>query len=747
MSLVTPPYNAASAEASCPSRRASAGVSAAWASTQMGWGAWACGMLSACSHQRAQPVRQSPGVRSGAERPSANMSQHDPAYPMPGPLLQRIQDAGSAAPTSVKSARRTEQPSPASSVPRPRAVVAEVPRQTPQGAAREAQAGLPISEPDDASEALMARSSTGPESSAPTIAGGTTGIWGAPAWSVALLPLLLCGHHAYRRLRRRDRGLLVFEPAALPAGVVEQEPSILPQEIARSGAVVGATDQDLFAAPGCSLDMQWVMYYDQRLQWRYWFNQPAVDFTDVASAAPFAPAAEAAVAEAPSALNVLAAAVLAVAPSEAEPAPEPAPEPEPEPEPMPASTPALQSASARPAAPPMDLIGRLQQDLDAVLDAAHLSVARMPGSCQPLLYPQRKQLSGDAAALVLRTVDTSYEKPLSSWLHAATLNACHFDVTGVPAEAAFDQAVDITVRAASLQDAATADWQALWLRLQLRWLERQGVAARMLGLARLKGSFDRLSCSASVAVRSAWVDVLHAWAAEQQGPAAMRRLEEAAHLCSLLLAVPASRAEGERLMAVTLLKRSRIEKGGLRQTSLHSACAHAERAYAGTQAPHAGLSLAWILLEQARLGGAAEAVTALLERGFQFTMIAAKERRLEASALQCRLAILLAYEAIHGEGQRPAISLQLAEQMATGMELAADTWLLVVTARHRSGQYRQACEAAAVAARQGPVPAGLMDLWERASAEWGRQEMDDVSHRHWQDNARERQVASQQPSR
>lgn len=324
--------------------------------------------------------------------------------------------------------------------------------------------------------------------------------------------------------------------------------------------------------------VQWPMHRNQVLQWGYWFDQPPVDFSDgvlegeraspiavtvldpVAEPAPVAPAAHTAP-------------VTPVAPAT----------------PVTPAT-AVATPAAEPLASPrsVDPVASLQARLDHDLGAGAVSVELMPGSNQLMLTLDRAPLVREHGVRLWAVLRECMPEAQLRWMQAALLHACRFEIDSMPPDAAFQQATAITVQSSRQDPDASADWQALWLRLQLRWLERQGTAARLLGLVRLRASHALLSRQDALPVQLAWLDTLHAWAASQQGPAALARLADAEALCGRLLSAPATTALGQRCLAATLQRRALLERGEARIATLRRAAGLVSGAAAGEPRAAAG---------------------------------------------------------------------------------------------------------------------------------------------------------------
>ena len=336
--------------------------------------------------------------------------------------------------------------------------------------------------------------------------------------------------------------------------------------------------RDFPAACMQNWDVRWPMHRNQLLQWGYWFGQPPVDFSDgvleVQAVQPIpVQILHAPVAEAPA---VEVAATEIREPHQA--ARSEAVQPN-----LPDD--AVAAITPQAVAPPVDPLQLLQQALDEALGAPVAILSRMPGSDQPLLMLDRPRLAQDVATNLWSVFRQHAPAQQLPWLHAVLLHGCGFEIATMSAHAAYEQAAAIAVEGSRRDSGSAADWQALWLRLQLRWLDRQGTAARLLGLVRLKDAHAALSCNSALAVQLAWVDVLHAWAASQQGPAAVARLAEAEALCAQLIAASATTGIGESLLADTLLLRARSEKGGTRDATLRRANALAGHALTDSNFP------------------------------------------------------------------------------------------------------------------------------------------------------------------
>lgn len=251
---------------------------------------------------------------------------------------------------------------------------------------------------------------------------------------------------------------------------------------------------------------------------------------------------------------------------------------------------AVATPAAEPVASPgsADLIASLQARLDHGLGAGAVSVELMPGSNQLMLLLDRVPLVREDGVRLWAVLRECMPEAQLRWMQAALLHACRFEIDSMSPDAAFQQATAITVQSSRQDPDATADWQALWLRLQLRWLERQGTAARLLGLVRLRASHALLSRQDALPVQLAWLDTLHAWAASQQGPAALARLADAEALCGRLLSAPATTALGQRCLAATLQRRALLERGEARIATLRRAAELVSGNAAGEPLPAAG---------------------------------------------------------------------------------------------------------------------------------------------------------------
>lgn len=446
--------------------------------------------------------------------------------------------------------------------------------------------------------------------------------------------------------------------------------------------------------------------------WDYWMMQPPVVF-DAGGAWPDplpAPPAEADV-----------------------PAPAPVPAAEPPHAPV---------APVAPAAPALTLQEQIQQVLDTVVGSGGLSVQLMPGSDLPQLPASCALLPPATVQAIGEALDICAPRHAAGWMQVQLVLASGFAPVLGPPQQRYQEAMTRTRAGDPSGGVASAThWQALQLRLRLAWLQRSGKAACLLGLAQLRQDHAALSARAELPVLLAWHEVLLCWADLQQGSAALARLDEAEAVCAQVMAWPGAAQLGQQRLADTLRRRAQHDRGGLRDALLRRAAAIADAALAEQPSAVLSLTAANIALAHAQLLPPAQAAERF-DQALAHTVDAASEPALQPDVLQCRLAIQLAWEALAGGAAVSPVAMGLADRLHALPALAPETWRRILELQLRGGNAEQACLLAAQAARQQPLTAELIALWERASSAWQALRPQGAQRLAWQDNVRIRLATS-----
>jgi len=398
-----------------------------------------------------------------------------------------------------------------------------------------------------------------------------------------------------------------------------------------------------------------------------------------------------------------------------------------------------------PPAPPADVSwSGLQAILDRLLGEG---VCRMkPGyaSCAPDLYALQEPLPAPVVERLWTAMGDIPDNAMTRWLWVNIVRLACFRLAGVDPAHVEEEAIALTfpdVAAGGDHEPTIADWEALRLRLRLTAVVRLGGAARHLGFARLRAAYEALSQRHTAIVRRAWIDVLLAWGALQQGGAALQRFVEAEALCQQLIEEGVAHTASNCLLVRVLLGRADSESGGLRSATLQRAAGVANAVFCESAAPEAALAVAQAAM--ARSGCAAEdAISPLLEQALQHAFIAARDPDHVVAALQIRLAAQLSHEALPGAGVQSNVADALCRQLERMPGLSAQAWRHIVQLHLRQGRYIQACLAGARAAECGHAHRELLQLWERASSEWRNTRPHADEHRQWQENARARQAVA-----
>lgn len=391
--------------------------------------------------------------------------------------------------------------------------------------------------------------------------------------------------------------------------------------------------------------------------------------------------------------------------------------------------------------PPVAFDALVQSWLAGAGAESSLGVERVLGSSLPWFERPARPCPAGVVERLLASLDGLGTTAQQRWLRVQLLCAAAFEITGTRAVDGYESAMAMTMATEDGDGIDEADWQALRLRVHQVWLQRQGAAARMLGLARMHEALPLLSRARSVQVQRVWLDVLLEWASQLRGSSALHRFGEAEAVCAVIGAEPGRAADAQRLLAETLMQRAPLEHGGVRNATLLRARSVAEDAFRVSQAADAALTLARANLSLGLELSGTEAA-ALLEQALMHAVTATSDPQLAPAALQCRLAVQMAYEAQAGMPPEQSVAAELGERLHRQPQLALDTWGRIVDLYLQRGQFQRACEAAAEAASRNCVDLRLISLWERASAGWRTQLVEPAARLAWQHNIRARQSAS-----
>lgn len=285
-------------------------------------------------------------------------------------------------------------------------------------------------------------------------------------------------------------------------------------------------------------------------------------------------------------------------------------------------------------------------------------------------------------------------------------------------------------------------WRARLIELDMARATRQSSASRVLALRNMATRHADALQAADGAVLKAWTGVLLYWAQHQLGDSALAKFSEAAALAERLRRTPGMADEGQLLLADVMLRRARLEHGGVRARTLAEAQALLDELFARAPTGRVALAVAEASLERGRYiqaRAAGEAFSHALVHAF----LAGSDTRWHAASLRVRLSIQLAYESLPGMSVQGNVALDLVHKLdrlpaPPGEAIDGMAQTLV-----RHGEYGRACRLCAQAWQAGSQAPTLLETWRQASVQWALNLTSPSSRNDWRDNERQRRVATQ----
>lgn len=285
-------------------------------------------------------------------------------------------------------------------------------------------------------------------------------------------------------------------------------------------------------------------------------------------------------------------------------------------------------------------------------------------------------------------------------------------------------------------------WRARLIELDLARAARQSGASRMLALRNMTTRHAAALEAGDSTVLKAWIRVLLHWAQQQLGDSALARLTGAAALAERLRGMPGMADEGQLLLADVMLRRSRLEHGGVRARTLAEAQRLLDELFARTSTGRAALAVAEAALErgrhlQSRVAG--EAFSHALVHAF----LAGSDTRWHAASLRLRLSIQLAYESLPGISVQGNVALDLVHKLDRLPAPPGEAIEGMARTLVRHGEYGRACRLCAEAWHAGTQAPTLLETWRQASVQWALNLTSPSNRSDWQENERQRRVATQ----
>lgn len=291
-------------------------------------------------------------------------------------------------------------------------------------------------------------------------------------------------------------------------------------------------------------------------------------------------------------------------------------------------------------------------------------------------------------------------------------------------------------------EAAKATWRARSIELDLALAMRLDGASRLFALRDMAVRHADAVEVGAAAVLKVWVDVLLYTARQQLGDSAAARLAEAKAIAERLCDLPEMADEGRYLLALVLLRHASTERGDARTSRLIEAQALLDTLFSRTPSARIAMAVAEVALERGR-DGLIDTAKTCLAHALAHAFIAGCDPRWQAAALQCRLAIQLAYESLPDMSPQGQVALDLARKLerqplppGATIESMARTFI-------RHGDYARACRLCARAWLAGTRFRTLSAAWRQAGAGWQDQLTTARDHADWQENERQRRIAAQ----
>ncbi|WNL47699.1 hypothetical protein RKE25_08700 [Dyella sp. BiH032] len=330
-----------------------------------------------------------------------------------------------------------------------------------------------------------------------------------------------------------------------------------------------------------------------------------------------------------------------------------------------------------------------------------------------------------------------------TWLltQVLTLRIAHVDLREVDA---LHQATTTLILHGSERatDETQEHWRARLIELDLARAARQSGASRVLALRNMARSHAAILEAGDGAVLKAWIRVLLHWAQHQLGDSALARVNEAAALAECLRNASGMADEGQLMLGDVLLRRARLEHGGVRARTLVEAQALLDELFVRAPTGRVALAVAEAALERGRHAqppAARDAFSHALVHAF----LAGSDTRWHAASLRLRLSIQLAYESLPGMPVQGNVALDLVHKLdrlpappGDAIEGMAQTFV-------RHGEYGRACRLCAEAWHAGVQAPTLLEAWRQASVQWAQNLTSPNSSSDWRENERQRRVATQ----
>lgn len=291
-------------------------------------------------------------------------------------------------------------------------------------------------------------------------------------------------------------------------------------------------------------------------------------------------------------------------------------------------------------------------------------------------------------------------------------------------------------------ESARATWRARLIELDLALAMRLDGASRLFALRDMAVRHADAVELGAAAVLKVWVEVLLHAARQQLGDIAAGKLAEAKAVAERLRELPGMADEGGYLLALVLLRHACIERGDARTPKLVEAQALLDTLFSHLPSARIAMAVAEVALERGR-DGPLETAKACLAHALAHAFIAGCDPRWQAAALQCRLAIQLAYESLPDMSPQGQVALDLARKLERQPLPPGETIESMTLTFIRHGEYARACRLCARAWLAGTRFRTLSAAWRQAGGGWKGQLTTTRDHTDWRENERQRRIAAQ----
>ncbi|TCV94725.1 hypothetical protein EC912_103210 [Luteibacter rhizovicinus] len=259
-------------------------------------------------------------------------------------------------------------------------------------------------------------------------------------------------------------------------------------------------------------------------------------------------------------------------------------------------------------------------------------------------------------------------------------------------------------------------WRALSMTLALARSSSETRAARLLALRAIASD-----CAADIEethapVLDVWLDVLLSWATQQPGTAAAR-YAQATQVCERLATIQGYEDYAQRRHANIWRARAEAEGEANRLGHLEAAQSLLDDLYDRAPSPILANAVAATAYARANLLPPSDAA-AVYSHALMHAIAAEADAHCRADALQCRLAIQLAYEELPECGAQGDVALRLAHRLEAIPARGIDTLCRMAEVYLRHDDFATACRTCERAWKTGSAPAPLLRIWRRARDRW-----------------------------